>query len=743
MKRTSIIFGLCLAGLLFSCNKVDEKVAVFELGTLEDKLILDAADGEFALNVISDGEFTARISSGSEWCRFVADAPAGVLTASGDVLMKLHKDLNRNIMREGEISLERMGKVVRVPIYQKGILSEGITFSGHYLGVDAVGGQAAALMITLFDIESLGIEVSYSGEQTGWISGVKKQNNYLMFEASPNQTAQVRTAEIIVTAPDRSSDRLIVNQKGSVSELQTVTVEQLKALSQGAETVLPGNLLLEGVVISDNLEGNGSFNVNHTPLLQDRERSSRCFYIQNADGTSGLMACFMSAKDNSLRRYDSATILLDGVVLKRESAPERYSLEGLSASSILSATAGNEFDLPANEKYINELTDADIYTLVTLKDCEIPFRKGPFVPVDLRYKSVLNKYAMPVRDINGDGLYLLSNTACAWERDGNGLPEGSGSIKGVIVHEEADNFEWDVDRASSAIAAGVGQDYIHDIGNIGNYQIRPVERKDIALSKDFEDGFSGLLMEVRYYNASFDAIVKNVASNVIYSTYPAVANPISDNSIKGNLRLVSGGKNVSISTWRDWSHLGPLENGLISNPSGGNGVYDYLGNSAHWNVYSLVPQSALIYMDNGSAWASGSWSTSKWWQADISTLGLDASNFPISVQFGASNSLGEGVGAPRYWKLEYSTDGSSYHTVTGYTVPDFPIVYKLKPWQCPGFKMFTFNLPEDSELLGKERVSIRLIPADNRAGTDESYDGGTIVSGQSSALNYFAVRYNK
>ncbi|MBO7070966.1 MAG: hypothetical protein J6W09_06710, partial [Bacteroidales bacterium] len=86
---------------------------------------------------------------------------------------------------------------------------------------------------------------------------------------------------------------------------------------------------------------------------------------------------------------------------------------------------------------------------------------------------------------------------------------------------------------------------------------------------------------------------------------------------------------------------------------------------------------------------------------------------------------------------------SSYHTVTGYTVPDFPIVYKLKPWQCPGFKMFTFNLPEDSELLGKERVSIRLIPADNRAGTDESYDGGTIVSGQSSALNYFAVRYNK
>jgi hypothetical protein len=57
--------------------------------------------------------------------------------------------------------------------------------------------------------------------------------------------------------------------------------------------------------------------------------------------------------------------------------------------------------------------------------------------------------------------------------------------------------------------------------------------------------------------------------------------------------------------------------------------------------------------------------------------------------------------------------------------------------------MITCNLPLDNELLGKEEIRVRLIPASTKAGTMDSYDTGTVRSDGKSALNYFAIRYNK
>ena len=69
-------------------------------------------------------------------------------------------------------------------------------------------------------------------------------------------------------------------------------------------------------------------------------------------------------------------------------------------------------------------------------------------------------------------------------------------------------------------------------------------------------------------------------------------------------------------------------------------------------------------------------------------------------------------------------------------------MYKKRPWQCPGYKMMTFNLPENPSLLGT-KVYVRIKASNAQAGTMESYDAGTVASGMQSALNYFAVRYNK
>jgi hypothetical protein len=172
-------------------------------------------------------------------------------------------------------------------------------------------------------------------------------------------------------------------------------------------------------------------------------------------------------------------------------------------------------------------------------------------------------------------------------------------------------------------------------------------------------------------------------------------------------------------------------------------VEDYDGNSAHWSVYSLVNVSGLIIDENGSGWYTTKWNDDQYIKVEFSTEGLIAANFPLSVSLGAINGLGESVGAPRYWQLEWSIDNSEWTKFAEYTVPDFPIVYKKRPWQCPGYKMMTFNLPEDSALLGKEKVYVRMKPANQSAGTFDTYDTGTVTATAQSALNYFAVRYNK
>lgn len=86
-------------------------------------------------------------------------------------------------------------------------------------------------------------------------------------------------------------------------------------------------------------------------------------------------------------------------------------------------------------------------------------------------------------------MFLMTNVGCGFRRDGVDLPAGSGTISGVIVHEKFCRFEKD--------------------GNIGRYQIRPLERDDIALSGNSGDGFSQLIAEW-----SVPRITNNVVSPV-------------------------------------------------------------------------------------------------------------------------------------------------------------------------------------------------------------------------------------
>ena len=742
MKRFLYFSAALLA--IAACNWKDEMVEAEELGAIKTDFSVDCTAGSLTLEVYSDGDFTATLPADASWLKFHGQ-DGRIFRGSGDIEIAVDYDINRGVQRNAVISLRRGRKCQDISISQKGILSAGIEFENRSITVDAAEGSCAVKLITLCKDSDLDIELVYEGSG-GWIDAVQKTNNYLSFNVIANSSTARRYATLRVTGKSDPSlsDALVICQLGAGTELQALSFEELKALAKadGENTIL-GDYTLEGIVSGDNLSGNGGPNLNLSASLQDNTLAARTVYLQAADGSTGVKLVFDSASDNTLRRYDHVKILLDSLTLVKHSSPEFYDITGLGAKSVLESAAGNAYDIVAKEKYIEELTDEDIYSFVTLKDCEIPIRKGPFVPIDTRHIYVINSYPMPVRDIRGGSLHLMTNLSADWQRDGLGLPEGSGDISGVIVHETCDNFEWDNAKVMAKQSEGMSPEYITGVGEIGNYQIRPFRKDEIALATDFQDGFSELLMEIRYSNKSFDNLVKNTVGNVIYSTYPAVESPASAGAVNGVLEVYEGSSAKSVGLYRDWTHLGPVNDRWeMATPSDGNGVYDYYGSSAHWEISSAAVYG-LIIDNNGSSWYCSGWNTNKYWRASFSTEGLTQANFPLSVQFGAAQGLGRVVGAPRYWVAEYSLNGSGWTEFGRYTVPDFPILSNRKAWQCPGPKYVTLNLPENNALLGKAKIYVRLRPSVDKAGTPSSYDGGTIDTGQPSQLNYFAIRYNK
>jgi hypothetical protein len=172
----------------------------------------------------------------------------------------------------------------------------------------------------------------------------------------------------------------------------------------------------------------------------------------------------------------------------------------------------------------------------------------------------------------------------------------------------------------------------------------------------------------------------------------------------------------------------------------GTGVVDADGNKVDgYQVFiedvANSGDRGMIDKPFGPAWGSDQWKESTdCWKVELSTLGLTGS--APSIQLAVLN---RHIGAPRYWKVEWSVDNSQWNQAGSYTVPDVTQWDNTCYWQLCGYKHVNCELPVD--VLGKEKLYIRLIPANDKAGQAKSYDGGTKANGKWNSVAYFAVRY--
>ena len=747
MKRYVIILLMSLMAL--ACEDKLAQLEVVEFGAAlmdEDCMPLKYKAGSFVITVVSDGEFNAEIVEGDQWIHF-EDGKSTYSGNSADKSITVYYDVNRTVLRSGKISLTRKHRKVEIEVSQVGILSEDFSIDQQNLWVGAEGGFLSSKVLTLSGADDVEIVTEYVEEGLGqWISQERMDNNYLKFNVAENMSSEARHAVIVVSKKGTSlSGRIQVGQAAAGAEYTYVTVSELKSMIQSPGSIqLDGHIVLKDVIVlNDNLEGNGSENINVTSIVQDLTVADRTLYVSDAEGQSGIRMDFNSGADLLVKRFDHVEVDLAGATLTWLEEPDRFVVSGLESQAVMSNEVGSVSDVTVKQKKMSELTSSDVYTLVELLDCEIPVRKGPYVGIDVRHYNLMSKYPMVIRDTEGSSMHMVVNTTCSWHRDGTGMPQGSGSVTGVIVHEHCDNFEWDQAAADAMVSSGLGLDYVTDLGHIGLYQIRPVTKSDIALADDFEDGFSKLVCEFTYvYSDVAQLLIPNYVDNVIFSTdgeYQAMM----------TLQLKSGDNAAQqpISTKRDWSLLGPYKDGQIADITTGNGIYCY-GQSAVWfttaSQENLGRTQARIDMSCGSAWNATSWSVNKYWQVDVSTKGLTADHAPMSIQLGAVNGYGDRVGGPRYWKMVVSTsEDDSESVIAEYTVPDFPQNGNRRVWHCPGHKYMSFNIPEHVDVWDKDRITIKMIPVNTKADNGDSYSNGTINKDVDHSMNYFAIRCNK
>ena len=715
-------------------------------------LSVEYAGGKSKFGVYASQPYVAEVIKGSDWVRIGAsekDINSSVLSLNGDGTIFTSVDRNDGLRRMALITLSAENRVDTVFVKQKGHRSGEIEFSSRAMNVGYQGGQFSVLLKSSIEFELLGKEVYGKDifDKVDWISNITCVNNVMKFDVQPNPDAQnKRKATIRFSYTDGWGEvvmaELSVTQDMYHSHQMNIT--SFAQLRQGSVGEIAEDLYIEGYIVSDVTSGNAAPNNPITNQRIDYTGTQRTAYIESLDGQYGLMVEFKTVEDNIVSQFDKVRLNLLGCYFGVEGSenpadndPVRFYINDVTAENVISIEASSIASIPSKVKLFSELTDDDIYTYVTIKDCEFPVKKGPLTPLNEGYTgggvatthnaNRISSYPLLVRDAYGNSFYTITNTTCVYRRNAKQLPYGSGNISGVVVHEACDRFEWNSAKQAEMLALGYSNDQIYNLGHIGRYQIRHQSLEDIAFANEKSLSLTKLVCEFAYFNSDREDCVKNAdEKGVLY--YPSLASPTA------KFYHTDSGK--AVETQAAWYFLGDSN----CNDAVGSGVVDAEGNKVDgYQVFiedvANSGDRGMIDKPFGPAWGSDQWKESTdCWKAELSTLGLTGS--APSIQLAVLN---RHIGAPRYWKVEWSVDDSQWSQAGSYTVPDVTQWDNTCYWQLCGYKHVNCELPVD--VLGKEKLYIRLIPANDKAGQTSTYDGGTKANGKWNSVAYFAVRY--
>lgn len=458
--------------------------------------------------------------------------------------------------------------------------------------------------------------------------------------------------------------------------------EDLRLQAKGRSISLSSDNSFEAVVVSDYRSPNMELNPNISQSQVDLGENLRTAYVQSLDGRYGFRLRFSGIYENRLSKNSHVRINPEGCLLTGQLEPECYTIEGIRMSNI--EILDGDVNVTPKRKRIGELTDDDLYTLVTLEQVEFSQKQGSYANVyeGVVQSSWVNAFSRPLRFVDGwasllkdsenRDIYMLVNTKCTWRR-GTRVPGGSGSITGIVVHTPMRRYG----------------------GNMGRYSIRPRDEEDIVVSDDSSTSYYQTIVEWNW-NDNKAGIMR-------------LEDPDSAGSITNRI-------------------LADVGTGFLSTDSGAKLRFD-----TEYDVSGIQDGGGM--RKNGALRLDSE--TRKWFELDkkghlvnvrsilieCATEGLSGRGICFDFSFVAGNhDINRSWGFPVDWKIEYSIDGNSFMEVDRRFILR-PVVYTNRSMSNVGHRQLSYDaalgfteysVPLPISLLGQKRVVIKLSPASLR-----------------------------
>lgn len=710
--------AVLLVLIMGTCTMDDGDYAeMSELGAVGSDYIIPATAGEVRIEVYTNQTYKVRFADDIDWASF----PVSESTGDGSFTVAYQENPSFPRMVPICIDAPAVSRSDTVFLKQRGGIDPKMDFKMSSTTVLGGGGQVESEIDTNLDPKDIEIKVIYSNPMmVDWIQdGYSMENGKFTINVDPNPSeTSLRNARIELSYINGWGEKMVSNlflTQANALDLFGSEASFLDVRGMEGGKVME-DIYIEGYVISDAGNMNVADCPNTTATAIDYTMNDKTAYVQSIDGQYGFRILTATVADNIFTRYSKVKLLLKGTSVTMDVDPTRYTISGVTSDMVMTSEAGTDADLVKKEKHMSQLTDDDIYTYVTLKDCEFPVRKGSLTPINEGYSTAFNanrisKYPLLMRDIEGNSMYLMTNTKCPYRRDGSTLPYGSGTVTGVIVHERFTRFAYE--------DTGNEETY----GNIGRYQIRHIAKEDIKLAANFDNSFSALLTEFRYCNLENGVLLPTTGTN-------------------GKITSTVTSKEITATS--DYSYLGPIGASNKGNING-NGVIKDDGTKLSTNASTNSDGKGAVVNADNSAWTLNC----EWWNyeekrgeawiLEFSTAGISTTQ--LSLQLGVMNWA---VTGPRYWRIEWSTHGDANATwdlIGNYSVPEAPVWANTALFQLPGSKTMNFPLP--LSMLGQNKVFIRFIVDKNLCSDGYSYANTPITASSSSSMSYLAIRYNK
>ena len=506
--------------------------------------------------------------------------------------------------------------------------------------------------------------------------------------------------------------------------LSAASFEELRAkVGNKGNVILPEGTFIEGIIVSDYTSLNMEGPVQVSCKEVDPGMTFRTAYIQSADGNCGFRVHFNSVYDNRFPRFSRVKMDLGGAVLTRESDPERYTISNIVGAFV--TVLETDVQLTPKVRHIGDLTDADLYTFVTLADVEFMSKEGSYTNV--HEKKVLRSYinsfkthadgpidgsGLLLKDNRGDDIFMPVNTKCTWRRNGDRVPQGVGYVDGVLVHTSLRRY-----------------------GDIGHYAIRPASEKDIRISMD-TISFYETIAEWnwdRNYDVALDLERQGLQEWVSGQAFepdrvlPDVGQGYLSTSAGSMMRLDCEWNSRCVHDGND----------------AGSGARE-------WAALRLNSDTKDWYIFNGDR-IVGSQAVI----VETSTTGFEGQGLSFEFTFCAGNCSADlSWGFPGEWQVAYSIDGRNFIPVqktfllrplwyNPANVKDLGGVRNLSYDAAPGLIECRVSLP--AFLLGKDKVYFRIYPSSDKLtilpeNPEDDINGGTMKAGFS---HPFVLRLGK